>query len=138
VSGALTVRSIPVQFTFTKEAIDMHELPVTESILNIVLKHAKNNDVKKIVTIYLSVGELSDLEDEWMQKYFQYLSKDTLAKDAKLSIERIPITMQCSKCSNVFTVEKKSLAKIQCPKCKEQKCSLKSGKEYYIKNMEVV
>ncbi len=116
----------------------MHELPVTESILDIVLKHAENNNVKKIVTIYLGVGELSDLEDEWMQKYFEYLSKGTLAEDARLSIERIPITMQCGTCSHVFTVEKKGLGKIQCPKCNAENCTLKSGREYYIKNMEVV
>ena len=116
----------------------MHELPVTESILDIVLKHAENNNVNKIVTIYLNVGELSDLEDEWMQKYFEYLSKGTLAEEAKLKIERVPITMQCNSCSHTFTVEKNELGKIQCPKCKEEKCTLKSGKEYYIKNMEVV
>ncbi|MBW2181380.1 MAG: hydrogenase maturation nickel metallochaperone HypA [Deltaproteobacteria bacterium] len=100
----------------------MHELPVTESILDIVLKNAKKNDVKKIVTIYLNVGELSDLEEEWMQKYFQYLSKGTLAETAQLS----------------FIVDKNDLGKIQCPKCNEEKCTLKSGKEYYIKNMEVI
>jgi len=116
----------------------MHELPVTESILDIVLKHAQKNDVKKILTIYLGVGELSDLEDEWMQKYFEYLSKDTLAKDATLRIERIPITMKCTSCSNEFTVKKNDLGSIQCPKCNELKCTLISGKEYYIKNMEVI
>ena len=116
----------------------MHELPVTESILDIVLKHAEKNDVKKVVTIHLGVGELSDLEDEWMQKYFEYLSKDTIAKDAKLSIERIPITMQCSECMHEFKVEKKGMDKIQCPKCNTEKCSLIAGREYYIKNMEVI
>jgi len=116
----------------------MHELPITESILDIVLKHAQKNNVKKIITIYLGVGELSDLEDEWMQKYFEYLSKDTLAKDATLRIERIPITMQCNACSNEFVVQKADLGNIECPKCKEQKCTLISGKEYYIKNMEVI
>ncbi len=116
----------------------MHELPVVESILNIVLKHAETNDVKKVVTIHLGVGELSDLEDEWMQKYFEYLSKGTVAQSAKLNIERIPITMQCSKCSYEFTVEKDGLGEIHCPKCNEVKCTLKSGREYTIKNMEVI
>jgi len=116
----------------------MHELPVTESILNIVLKHAEKNNVKKIMTIHLGVGELSDLEDEWMQKYFNYLSKETPAENAKLNIERIPITMQCNECSHEFTVKKEGLGKIQCPECKGEKCTLISGREYFIKNMEVI
>lgn len=116
----------------------MHELPVTESILDIVLKHAENNDVNKILTIHLGVGELSDLEDEWMQKYFSYLSKGTLAEEAKLCIERIPITMQCTACLDEFIIHKNDLGEIHCPKCGNENCTLLSGKEYYIKNMEVI
>ncbi|MCP4622321.1 MAG: hydrogenase maturation nickel metallochaperone HypA, partial [bacterium] len=66
----------------------MHELQVTEKILNIALKHAAPERVKKIVKIYLEIGELAELEDEWIQNYFDYLSKDTLAEDAKLIITR--------------------------------------------------
>lgn len=64
----------------------MHELPVVESILNIVMKHAEMNQVQKIVSISLIVGELSDLEAEWMQHYFDFLSNDTLAEGARLKL----------------------------------------------------
>ena len=60
----------------------MHELPVTESILNIVLTHAKRNRARKVISIHLKIGELSDLENEWVQRYFDYLSKDTIAEGA--------------------------------------------------------
>src|SRR5208337_2714811 len=56
-----------------KATKEMHELPVTESILKIVLQHAPADSVSKIVRIFLDVGELSDLEDEWIQHYFDYL-----------------------------------------------------------------
>ena len=42
----------------------MHELPVMQSILDIVIKHAKMNNVNKVLKIYLKVGVLSDLEDQ--------------------------------------------------------------------------
>ena len=76
----------------------MHELQVTERILDVVLKHASGHDVSKIVVIHLRIGELSDLEDEWLQRYFDYLSKDTLAENARLAIEKAPIVMQCESC----------------------------------------
>ena len=66
----------------------MHELQVTERILDVVLKHAAGHDVSKIVVIHLRIGELSDLEDEWLQRYFDYLSKDTMAENARLAIEK--------------------------------------------------
>ena len=47
----------------------MHELPVTESILKVVLKYAAANNVSKVVSVKLEVGKLSDLADEWIQRY---------------------------------------------------------------------
>ena len=116
----------------------MHELPVTEKILDIIVAHAKRNNVQKVVGISLRVGELSDLEDEWIQHYFSYLAKDTVAAEARLNIERVPVIMSCNACSRQFQIDVKEVKDIKCPECSEKKCSLVSGKEYYIKDMEVI
>ena len=115
----------------------MHELQVTESILNIALKYAGMNDVSRIVSIQLRVGEMSDLEDEWMQKYFDQLSEDTIAKGAKLKIEKIPVVMECDECAHSFSVNIREMKEILCPECSSKECTLTSGREYYVKNMEV-
>ena len=116
----------------------MHELQVTQRILDIVLRHAKANDVNKVISIQLKIGELSDLEDEWVQKYFDYLSKDTIAKNARLKIERTPVVMKCDECGHSFEVNIKEVKDIQCPECAHKKSTLMSGREYYIKDMEVI
>lgn len=116
----------------------MHELQVTESILDIVLKHAKENQVNKILSIQLRVGELSDLENEWIQHYFDYLSKGSPAEGATLKIERVPVMMQCEDCANQYEVNIKENKDIQCPECGCKEHTLISGREYYIKDMEVV
>jgi hydrogenase nickel incorporation protein HypA/HybF len=115
----------------------MHELPITESILKIVLKHAETNNVRKVVTIHLQIGKLSDLEDEWIQRYFDYLSKGTMAEGAKLKIERLPIMVQCNGCSTSYEVEVTKLGHLICPSCGQKDSTLLSGREYYIKDMEV-
>ena len=114
----------------------MHELPVTQSILDIVLKHAKMNNVTKIHAINLAIGEMSDLENEWVQHYFDYLSKNTIAQGARLNIERTPVVLKCESCSNNFEVDIRKIEDIVCPLCGEKEFSLISGREYYIKNME--
>lgn len=116
----------------------MHELQVTESILSIILKHAEENKVRKVVAIHLKIGELSDLENEWIQRYFDYLSKDTKAEGAKLVIERTPVVMQCRAGSHNFEVDIKQMKEIECPECGDKNCNLISGREYYIKHMEVL
>jgi hydrogenase nickel incorporation protein HypA/HybF len=115
----------------------MHELPITESILKIVLKHAETNNVRQVVTIHLQIGKLSDLQDEWIQRYFDYLSKGTVAQGAELKIERMPIRVQCDVCSNSYETEVAKLGDLVCPACGEKGGTLLSGREYYIKDMEV-
>jgi len=115
----------------------MHELPITESILKIVLKHAEMNNARKVLAIHLQVGKLSDLEDEWIQRYFDYLSKGTLAEGAKLKIERTPIMVQCHACSTAYEAEIARMDDLVCPACGEKGGTLLSGREYFIKEMEV-
>lgn len=115
----------------------MHELSVTKNILEILLKIAAPNNVSRIVTVNLKIGELSDLEAEWIQHYFDYLSKGTIAEGAVLKVERVPVQVACNECSSVFTVDIKKIEEIRCVNCGSEMCSLKSGMEYYIENMEV-
>ena len=115
----------------------MHELPITEGILKIVLKHAETNNVRQVVAIRLQIGKLSDLQDEWIQRYFDYLSKGTLAEGAKLKIERTPIMVQCNACSTSYEAEAAQLGDLVCPACGEKAGTLLSGREYHIKEMEV-
>jgi hydrogenase nickel incorporation protein HypA/HybF len=116
----------------------MHELQVTHRILDIVLRHGQANGVNKVVSIQLKIGELSDLENEWIQKYFDHISKGTLAENATLKIERTPVVMKCNDCAHSFNVNIRQIKDIQCPECAHKKCTLISGSEYNIKNIEVI
>ena len=53
----------------------MHELYVTKSIHRIALKHALQNNVTKVLSVNLEIGALSDMQNEWLQKYFDRLSR---------------------------------------------------------------
>jgi len=114
----------------------MHELPVINSILNVVMKHAVASNVNKIVAVHLQVGEMCDLEEKWMQDYFDYLSKGGIAEGARLVIERTPVVMKCDACGTSFNVDLKQNAALSCPQCGGEKYSMVSGREYYIKSME--
>ncbi|MBP1688497.1 MAG: hydrogenase nickel incorporation protein HypA/HybF [Deltaproteobacteria bacterium] len=116
----------------------MHELPITERILDVVLRHAAGQDVHRIVRVHLRVGALADLEDHWIQHYFNYLSRGTLAENAELAITRAPIRVRCRSCACSFEITREDLGKATCPGCGETGCELVSGREYFIENMEVL
>jgi hydrogenase nickel incorporation protein HypA/HybF len=116
----------------------MHELQVTKRILDIALGHAEGQQVRHIAVIHLRIGALSDLEDDWLQRYFAYISSGTLADGTRLAIERMPIVVRCSGCSESFGVEKGALDAASCPGCGGLRCELVSGREYVVANIEVV
>jgi hydrogenase nickel incorporation protein HypA/HybF len=115
----------------------MHELPVTESILGIVLRHAEANRVEQIVAIDLSIGALSDLEPEWLQTYFDHLSRGTPAQGATLRVRRSPLTVRCTACSHEFSVTREELGTARCPLCGSSDASISSGTGYTVESMEV-
>jgi hydrogenase nickel incorporation protein HypA/HybF len=119
------------------QAQKMHELSVTESILNIVLKHAQTNGADKVLTIGLKIGELSELVGECIQHYFDYLSKGTIAEGAVLDIERAPIIFECTECNNTFQVSLSHTKDFTCPSCHGAKITLVSGREFYIKDITI-
>lgn len=117
---------------------DMHELPIVKNILQVVLKHAVAHEVKKVLAIHIRVGEMSDLEDKWIQKYFDYLAKDNVVKGARLVIERVPVVMKCSDCFMSYEVDLKKDEAMACPECGSVNGTMVSGREYFIKNLEAI
>jgi hydrogenase nickel incorporation protein HypA/HybF len=115
----------------------MHELPVTKSIFQIVLKHAKMGDVKKVISVNLEIGALSDLQTEWVQRYFDRLSRDTVVEGAKLKINRVPAVFRCNRCQQSFEINSLLEEDLSCERCHSREVTLVTGREYHVKNMEV-
>jgi hydrogenase nickel incorporation protein HypA/HybF len=115
----------------------MHELQVTKSIFQIVHKHAIKSNVNNVHSINLEIGALSDLQSEWLQRYFDRLSRGTVVEGAQLKITRVPAKFQCSQCHQSFEIVSPFKGALSCQKCKSSDVSLISGREYHVKNMEV-
>lgn len=116
----------------------MHELSVVDGILKVVLRSAADNNARKVLSISLRIGEMTDLVDEWVQHYFDFLSRDTIAAGARLKIERTPVVLRCDKCAGTLPVNIRELKKFVCPACGGEECSILSGREFHIGNIEVI
>ena len=118
----------------------MHELQVTGQILGIALKHTEGRNVDRILKIHLRIGELSDLEGYWIQRYFNHLSEGTLAENAELVIEKVPIVLECGSCGAMVEVTRREMDQAICPQCEKEKPGFRlfSGREYMVTNLEVM
>lgn len=112
----------------------MHELPVTESILEIALRHARGAEANRITALYLVIGELSSIVDESVQFYWDLISQDTPAEGAQLHFRRIPIEMLCLDCQRRYQPDSEDLA---CPTCGGANVRVVAGEEFYLEAIDV-
>ena len=113
----------------------MHELPVTESILEIALKHAESAGASRITDIYLVIGALSSIIDDSIQFYWDMLCQGTLAEGANLHFERLELVMQCTSCQHQFTPEAMEYV---CPQCGGTGLEIIQGNEFYMDSIQVL
>lgn len=112
----------------------MHELAVTESILEIANRHATEAGATRITNIYITLGRLSSIVDDSVQFYWDIISKSTLSEGARLHFKRVPARMHCNDCSQDFEM-KDELA--PCPNCGSINLKLISGDEFWLDSIEI-
>jgi len=112
----------------------MHELPITENILEIVIKHANNAGAHKINSINIVIGKLASIVDDSVQFYWDIISKGTIAEGANLKFIRIPLKFLCQDCKIEFSPDDYELS---CCKCKSTNLKLLSGREFYVDSIEI-
>ena len=116
----------------------MHELPVTKSICDIVLRHAANNNVTRVLSVTLEISAISDLQGEWLQRYFDHLSRGTVAESARLDIDRVPAVFRCSGCERPFEVLSLVADDLACGECGSGDVVLESSRRFMVKRIEVI
>ena len=114
--------------------LKMHELPITQSMLEIISNKCKEVQASKVTQISLVVGELSGAVPDCIEFYFDSLSKETVAEDAVLDIKSTTAQLRCRTCSTTFSPQNSQWA---CPKCQSLSIEIVGGRELYIESIEV-
>jgi len=112
----------------------MHELSVTESILEISLRHANKANAKRITNLYLVIGQLASIVDDSVQFYWDIVSEGTLADGALLHFRRVPATLSCLECNHQFNPGKDGFS---CPFCKSERVKVISGEEFFMEAIDI-
>lgn len=110
----------------------MHELPITQSILDIALRHA--GEAKCVTKINLVIGDLSSVVGDSVSFYWDLLSKNTIAEGAILHFERINTRFLCTACQNEYEPKAKEF---RCPNCESDQVIILAGKEFQVESIEV-
>lgn len=113
----------------------MHELGVVFYVIDDVEKVAKENNVKRVHSVTLEVGEVSTVIPEYLIDCWNWaIKRHEILADCELRVERIDAVTYCEDCQkNYSTVEHGKI----CPYCKSENTYLLKGNEFNIKEIEV-
>lgn len=110
----------------------MHEVGVMIEVVKTVENFARKNDLTKIDTLVLQIGELSSIIPRYIEACYPAAVDGTMLQDTKLQIEILPGNGICKKCNKVFNlIENNNI----CPECGSKDWEILCGKEFMIKEV---
>jgi hydrogenase nickel incorporation protein HypA/HybF len=112
----------------------MHELSIAQSIMQIVLSEAEKAKARRVVEVILKVGDLAGVVPDSLSFCFELLSKSTIAENATLTIEKVPIRGHCPQCEQEFVIAEN---RYYCNTCGNTNIELTSGRELQVERLEI-
>jgi hydrogenase nickel incorporation protein HypA/HybF len=112
----------------------MHELSVTQSVLDIALREAEKNEAKRIGKIRLVIGDLAGIVDDSVSFYFDLISRGSIAEGATLEFRRVAPRFRCRQCGTGFSPQDRDW---RCPSCGAQGGEVVAGRDFYLESIEI-
>lgn len=114
----------------------MHELGVVFYVIRDVKAVAEENNVDKVASVTLEIGEVSGVIHEYLIDCWNWArQKEAVVEKAELKIEEIKGVTYCEDCGKEY--ETVTYGKT-CPYCGGGHTYLLRGNEFLIKEIEVV
>ncbi len=110
----------------------MHELGVIIEVVKQVEQIKIENNLTKVDTIVLEIGQLSAMIPKYVEEVFPVAIEKTSLKETKLKIEIIKAVAKCNQCTKEFNLVE---SRGQCPHCELSSYELISGREFIIKEI---
>jgi hydrogenase nickel incorporation protein HypA/HybF len=93
----------------------MHEISVAQSIVEIAAAAARAQNSRGIETIGIRLGEFTTVIREALEFAFEIARRGTLAENARLEIETVPMRVECANCGPV--ADPLGSVCLLCPNC---------------------
>lgn len=113
----------------------MHEVSIALSLLERVVEECQKNGFSKVTSVKVDVGRASGIMPDALTFSFNAIKTDTIASDAALTINEVPLRALCNSCKAEFGSEDTYI--FICPSCSSTAFNVISGRELNITEIEV-
>jgi hydrogenase nickel incorporation protein HypA/HybF len=112
----------------------MHEMALTESIVDILSEEARRQGFGRVRVVRLEIGALAHVEPAALSFCFDAVARGTVAEGAALDIIRAPGEGWCLDCGKTVPLTERFGA---CPDCGGRRVQMTAGDELRIQELEV-
>jgi hydrogenase nickel incorporation protein HypA/HybF len=113
----------------------MHEASIAISLIKTVSDLCQQEGYNSIESVRIKVGKAAGILPDALLFAFDMAKAGTLASQAELIIEYIPLGGFCRECGSEFESEERYI--FSCPDCKSNTIKITRGDELQIVDMEV-
>ncbi len=113
----------------------MHELSVCQGLLDQVARVAADHGALGVKHIVVRIGPLSGVVPELLQQAFPLARAGTMAADAALTIEELPVRVHCDACGADTEAKPNRLL---CGECGDWHTQLIGGDELLLASVELL
>lgn len=111
----------------------MHELSLIASLFEILEAQKVKEGFTKITAVKLRCGSLSGVVPECLETAFDIYKKETIASEAKLILEMVPVKFRCRCCGREETAQDLPFA---CSICQSRDVDILDGTELTLVSIE--
>lgn len=112
----------------------MHELSICQSLLQQIESIAEQHNASRVYHVKLQIGPLSGVEAQLLKNAFPIAVAGSIAEQADLEIEQLPIRVACKHCG---AETEASLNRLICGSCGHWQTRLLSGDEILLASLEL-
>lgn len=80
----------------------MHEMSVVTSIVDAICEHAESIGASRVCAVRLAIGEMRDIHEPLLQRYFDFFSRETIAEGVDVEVEHVPVMLRCGECGGLY------------------------------------
>lgn len=115
----------------------MHEASIAMSILDTVIGQCRQEGYGVIESVRVQIGAAAGILPDALAFAFDIAKEETIAADAVLIIDLVPLGGICHGCGREFEVNDNSRFVFECPICASSSIKIDRGHEMRIVDMEV-
>ncbi len=111
----------------------MHEIRIAADLSAIVLEAAKQENLSRVSRVNISFGQLVQIVPAIFEFAFRECVRESVAQDAELSLEIVPVKMKCTVCRTDFQIKENLFV---CAECGSTDLEIIHGKELFVTSIE--